>query len=187
MSIQCDGWNGISREVHVSCQSVRACGIHIDWYPETPIIICAQIEQNGLCREEQQEVLVFGLDPVLDAKGTYPGNGRVINPCVQTLQSLGTVAGASHQELQCRLHNPDIESRILIVGLCVVSDVNDVLRYLFFFFQLAYPLLLFMWFCVRGFSFAMIVYCWCEQSLVQMMMPLFRAEIDPPYSRQQQF
>jgi len=22
------------------------------WYPETPIIIHAQIEQNGLCREE---------------------------------------------------------------------------------------------------------------------------------------
>ncbi|QCD96959.1 hypothetical protein DEO72_LG6g1669 [Vigna unguiculata] len=53
------------------------------------------------------------IDLVLDAKGTYPGNGRVITPCVQTLQSLGTVAGASHQELQCRLHNPDIESRIL--------------------------------------------------------------------------
>jgi len=56
----------------------------------------------------------------------------VITPCVQTLQSLGTVAGASHQELQCRLHNPDIESRILIVDLCVMSNVNGVLRYLFF-------------------------------------------------------
>ena len=83
------------------------------WYPETPIIIQAQIEQNGLCREEQQEVLVFGLDQVLDAKGTYPVSGRVIAPCVHTLQSLGTVTCASHQELQCSLHNPDIESKVM--------------------------------------------------------------------------
>ena len=78
---------------------------------ETPIIIQAQIERNELCREEQQEVLVVGLDQVLDVKGIYPGNGRVNTPCVQALQSLGTVTGASHQELQRRLHNPDIESR----------------------------------------------------------------------------
>jgi len=48
-------WNGISREIHVKllvCVCVRMCGIHIGWYPETPIIIHAQIEQNGLCREE---------------------------------------------------------------------------------------------------------------------------------------
>jgi len=32
-------------------------------------------------------------------------------PCVHTLQSLGTVTGASRKELQCSLHNPDIESR----------------------------------------------------------------------------
>ena len=56
---------------------------------------------------------MFGLDQVLDAKGTYCGNRRVITPCVQTLQSLGTVTSASHQELQCRLHNLDIESRII--------------------------------------------------------------------------
>ena len=101
------------------CVCVRTCGIHIGWYPETPMIIHAQIEQNGLCREEEQEVLVFGLDQVLDAKGTYPGNGRVKTPCVQTLKSLGIVAGASHQELQCRLHNPDIESRIMQLS-CVL-------------------------------------------------------------------
>jgi len=45
-------------------------------------------------------------------EGTYPGNGRVNTPCVQTLQSLEAVTGASHQELQRHLHNPDIESRI---------------------------------------------------------------------------
>jgi len=45
--------------------------------------------------------------------GTYLGSGWVIIPCVQTLQSLGTIAGASHQEIRCRLHNPDIESRVM--------------------------------------------------------------------------
>ena len=147
MSIQSGCQNGISREIHVICQCVRTCGIHIGWYPETPIIIHAQIEQNGLCREEQQEVLVFGLDPVLDVKGTYPGNGRVITPCVQTLQSLGTVAGASHQELQCRLHNPDIESRILIIELCVMSDVNYVLHYFPFSVSLPFLFMLFVLVC----------------------------------------
>ena len=99
------------------------------WYPETPIIIHAQIEHNGLCREEQQEVLVFELDQVLDAKGTYLVSGWVIIPCVQTLQSLGTFTGASHPEIQCRLHNPDIESRVIYLyclcgGLCDSSE-ND--------------------------------------------------------------
>ena len=47
----------------------------------------------------------------------------MITPCVQTLQSLGIVTGASHQELQCRLHNPDIESRILTIELCIMNDV----------------------------------------------------------------
>ena len=89
------------------CKDVRNLN---GWYPETPIIIQAQIEQNGLCRVEQQEVLVVGLDQVLDVEGTYPGNGQVNTPCVQTLQSLGTVTGASHQELQRHLHDPDIES-----------------------------------------------------------------------------
>jgi len=56
-------------------------------------------------------------------EGTYPGNGRVNTPCVQTLQSLGTIAGAGHQEIRCRLHNPDIESRVIYLhcvwgGLC---------------------------------------------------------------------
>jgi len=49
---------------------------------------------------------------VIDAKGTYPGSGWVITPCAQILQSLGTITGASHQELQCLLHNSDIESRV---------------------------------------------------------------------------
>jgi len=31
---------------------VRMQGIYNGWYPETPIIIQAQIEYNGLCREE---------------------------------------------------------------------------------------------------------------------------------------
>jgi len=56
---------------------------------------------------------------VLDAKETYPVSGRVITPCVQTLQSLGTFTGASHQEIQCHLHNPDIESRVMYL-CCVV-------------------------------------------------------------------
>jgi len=47
------GWNRISREIQVNLLvCVRTCGIHIGWYPETPIIIHAQIEQNELCREE---------------------------------------------------------------------------------------------------------------------------------------
>ena len=52
---------------------------------------------------------------VIDAKGTYLGSGWVITPCVQTLQSLGIVTGASHQEIRCRLHNPDIEFRVMYV------------------------------------------------------------------------
>jgi len=46
-------WNRISREIQkrmLVC--VRMWGIRIGWYPETQIIIHAQIEQNGLCREE---------------------------------------------------------------------------------------------------------------------------------------
>jgi len=47
-------------------------------------------------------------------------SGRVITPCVHTLQSLGTVTGASHQELQCPLHHPDIESRV--VGIILYHE-----------------------------------------------------------------
>jgi len=50
---------------------------------------------------------------VIDAKGTYLRSGWVITPCAQTPQSLGIVTGASHQELQCLLHNLDIESRVM--------------------------------------------------------------------------
>jgi len=54
------------------------------------------------------------MDPIRHrGDGTYLGSSWVITPCVQTLQSLGTVAGASYQEIQCRLHNPDIESRVM--------------------------------------------------------------------------
>jgi len=56
---------------------------------------------------------------VLNAKGTYPESGWVITSWAQTLQSLGTVTGARHQEIQCRLHNPDIESRVMYM-CCVV-------------------------------------------------------------------
>ena len=42
--------------------------------------------------------------------GDLPWERWVNTPCVQTLQSLGTVTGASHQEFQRHLHNPDIES-----------------------------------------------------------------------------
>jgi len=41
---------------------VRTRGLTIGWYPENPIIIHAQIEHNGLCREELQEVIVFRFD-----------------------------------------------------------------------------------------------------------------------------
>jgi len=61
----------------------------------------------------------------LDVKGTYPGNDRVNTPCVQTLQSLGTVTGASHQEIQCRLHNPDIESRVMYMCCGGLYDSGD--------------------------------------------------------------
>ena len=37
----------------------------------------------------------------------------MITPCAQTLQSLGTFTGASHQEIRCRLHNSNIESRVI--------------------------------------------------------------------------
>ncbi|QCD93298.1 hypothetical protein DEO72_LG5g1371 [Vigna unguiculata] len=56
----------------------------------------------------------WSMDPIRQrGDGTYPGSGWVITPWVQTLQSLGTIAGASHQEIRCRLHNPDIESRVM--------------------------------------------------------------------------
>jgi len=47
----------------------------------------------------------------------------VITLYVQTLQSLRTVTGAHHQEIRCRLHDLDIESRVIYLyyvcgGLC---------------------------------------------------------------------
>ena len=61
----------------------------------------------------------------LDVEGTYLGNGRVNTPCVQTLQSLRTVTGASHQEIWCRLHNPDIESRVVYMCCGGLYDYGD--------------------------------------------------------------
>jgi len=48
----------------------------------------------------------------------------VIIPCVQTLQSLGTVTSARHQEIRYRLHNPDIESRVIYM-YCVYGGLCD--------------------------------------------------------------
>jgi len=49
---RCD-WARISREIPKGMLvCVRTWGLWIGWYPETPIIIHAQIEHNGLCREE---------------------------------------------------------------------------------------------------------------------------------------
>ena len=70
------------------------------------------------------------MDPIRHrCDGTYLGSGWVITPCVQTLQSLGTFTGASHPEIQCRLHNQDIKSRVIYLhclcgGLCD-SGEND--------------------------------------------------------------
>ena len=94
------------------------------WYPDAPITIKAHVECNGLCREEQQEVLVCGPDSVTDAKGTYLGSGWVITPCVQTLQSLGTFTGPSYPEIQCRLHHPDIETKVIYLH-CVCGGLCD--------------------------------------------------------------
>ena len=49
----------------------------------------------------------------------------MITPCVQTLQSLGTIAGASHQEIRCHLHNPDIESRVMYMCYGGLYDSSD--------------------------------------------------------------
>jgi len=53
----------------------------------------------------------------------------VITPCAQTLYSLGTVTGASHQELQCLLHNLDVEYRVMYMycgcGGLINSDKYD--------------------------------------------------------------
>jgi len=48
----------------------------------------------------------------------------VITPCVQTLQSLGTFTGASHQGIRYRLHNLDIESRVIYM-YCVCGGLCD--------------------------------------------------------------
>ena len=53
--------------------------------------------------------------------GIYLESGWVNTPCAKTLQSLGTISSASHQELQCHLHNPDIESRMVC---CVMVGIN---------------------------------------------------------------
>ena len=66
------------------------------------------------------------MDPIRHrGDGTYLGSGWVITLCVQTLQSLGTVAGASHQEIRCRLYNPDIESRVMYMCCGGLYDSGD--------------------------------------------------------------
>jgi len=103
----------------------------------------------------------------LDVEGTYPGNGRVNTPCVQTLQSLGTVTGASHPEIQCRLHNPDIESRVTYMCCGGLYDSGDnekncmvsVYKWTAWFLnQISLPLLVVCLSRVVCFPFAMITY-----------------------------
>jgi len=59
----------------------------------------------------------------LRREGDLPCERSGDNSLCPTLQSLGTVTCASHPEIQCRLHNPDIESRVIYLhcgcgGLC---------------------------------------------------------------------
>jgi len=115
---------------------------------------------------------------VLDAKGTYLGSGRVITPCAQTLQSLGTVTGACHQEIQCRLHNPDIQSRVMYLCYVVMhlSNYNDyehnwlifiIWTAWFLLFKLAYPSCLCCPICMFS-PLQWSPYNWCEQRKNQM-------------------
>jgi len=61
---------------------------------------------------------------VIDVKGTYLGSGWVNTPCAQNSVEFGTVISASYRELQCQLHNPDIESGLVI--MCYgCGDVDD--------------------------------------------------------------
>jgi len=99
----------------------------------------------------------------------------------KTLHSLGTVSSASHRELQCHLHNPDIESRrvwcviveinwmILINCFCLLPKCNNCM--IFSWFKLAYPSCMLCVSCVFLVSsiYAMIVPIeWREQILVQV-------------------
>jgi len=53
--------------------------------------------------------------------GEYP---LCLKLCRVWEPSLGTVTSASHRELQCHLHNPDIESRMVM--LCYdCGDLDD--------------------------------------------------------------
>jgi len=81
----------------------------------------------------------------------------------KTLQSLETVISASHRELQCHLHNSDIESRTMMLchdcgdlddsdncvidpDWCLTIKLHD-----FFLFKLAYPSCICL-FCVYFYS-----------------------------------
>jgi len=68
-------------------------------------------------------------------------------PCVQTLQSLGTVTGASHQELQRHLHNPDIESMIYDWITCYKWHLK-LRNVLIFVLSVSLPFLLCVCFCI---------------------------------------
>jgi len=65
---------------------------------------------------------------VIDVKGTYLGVVGWIPLVPKTLQSLEIVIGASHQELQCHLHNPDIEYRI-VIACYDCGDLNNSDKY----------------------------------------------------------
>jgi len=105
----------------------------------------------------------------------------------KTLQSLGATSSADHQELQCHLHNPDIESRTTCgVWSEIIGWVSGLWNGSLFFrlsincmicslFKLAYPSS-FMVFCVFS-TFAMIVLIeWREQIKVQVKAHFSRTD-----------
>jgi len=109
----------------------------------------------------------------------------MITPWGQTLQSLETITGVCHQEVQCHLHNPDIESRVIYIYIyvcvcvCVLccGDLSDSGEnekdYMVFitelhvsFNQISLPFLFSL--CVLCLVFFLQWSLWCEQIKVQM-------------------
>ena len=134
----------------------------------------------------------WSMDPIRHrGDGTYPGSGWVITPCVQTLQSLGIVAGASHQEIRCCLRNPDIEFRVMYMccgGLydsgdnekdCMVSFYNWTAWFLN---QISLPLLFVFLSCVACFLLRWSPIRWehiwlqCQRHLWRMKSHRFSVE-----------
>jgi len=107
----------------------------------------------------------------------------------KTLQSLGATSSADHQELQCHLHNPDIESRTMC-GVMVRNNWMSywIVEWKFVFrisincmicslFKLAYPSS-FMVSCVFS-TFAMIVFIkWREQIIAQVKVHFSRIDVE---------